>query len=283
MTKIAIYARVSTVLLQTFERQVNDLTTLIIEHQSKKDINFDAKKDIETYAEKISGFKKNTERPELTKLLNKIEEDPSTYSGVYISEISRLGRDPNDTRKVLDRLTELGVPVYIDTIKQFTIENGVRNASMNIVIQILMEFASAEAEQTKIRMKSGKLDKVKMGRTAGNNQAYGYTANDKKMLVINPSEAEVVKQIFEMYSQGKGTQIIADTLNQKGIPTRLASVESKKTTMTYEKTGIVKDRKSIKWDGNTVLNMLKNTSYKGQRKFKGHIVDILEKTVKLTT
>jgi hypothetical protein len=137
-----------------------------------------------------------------------------------------------------------------------------------------MEFASEEAETLKTRMKSGKLDKVLLGHTAGNNQAYGYIADANKKLIINPIEEPVVKRIFEMYSQGYGTQMIADTLNQLSIPTRLASLNSKKTTISFEKTGIVKDRKSIKWDGNTILQILKNTIYKGERIFKDHKIKI---------
>lgn len=274
MSKIAIYARVSTLLLQDFERQIDDLKRIVIQHKRDSNESFDADKDIEIYAEKISGFKKNTARVELTKLLTKIENDPTSISGIYISEISRLGRDPSDTRRVIDRLTDLNVPVYIDTIKQFTIENGKRNSTMNIILQVLMEFAAAEAEQTKTRMKSGKLNKVLKGRTAGNNQAYGYIADAEKMLVKNPLESPVVELIFELYSQGKGTQVIADTLNNKKIPTRLAALNSEKTTISFEKTGIVKDRSSIKWDGNTILQMLKNTIYKGERIFKGHTIKI---------
>jgi hypothetical protein len=91
------------------------------------------------------------------------------------------------------------------------------------------------------------------------------------MLVINPSEAEIVKQIFNLYKDGDGTQAIANRFNQLGIPTRLAGLNSDKTTISFEKTGIVKDRTSIKWDGNTILQILKNTIYKGERKFKGEV------------
>ena len=272
MSKIAIYARVSTQLLQDYERQINDLKRVIIQHQRINDVPFDINNDIQIYAEKISGFKKNSARPELTKLLTKVEADPTSISCIYISEISRLGRDPSDTRRVIDRLTDLNVPIYIDSIGQFTIANGKRNSIMNIILQVLMEFANEEAETIKTRMKSGKLEKVLLGHTSGNNQAYGYIANDDKMLVINPSEEEVVVRIFELYAEGKGTQMIADTLNQLNIPTRLASLNSEKTTISFEKTGIVKDRKSIKWDGNTILQILKNTIYKGERKFKGHTI-----------
>ncbi len=274
MTKIAIYARVSTLLLQDYDRQISDLKSDIKRHKlNDGDNSFDINSDIEIYAEKISGFKKNTERPELTKLLNKIEEDPTSISSIYISEISRLGRDPSDTRKVIDRLTDKGIPVFIQSINQFTIDrNGNRNSTMNIIIQVLMEFAASEASTTKNRMISGKVEKVSKGRIHGSNLAYGYMGNDDKMLVVNPEESIVVEKIFNYYLEGIGTQVIANNLNQLNIPTRLNKTHNDKT-ISYKNTG-EKSGSMVKWDGNTILQILKNTIYKGKRKFKGNTYDV---------
>lgn len=269
MTKIAIYARVSTTVSQDYHRQISDLKTVIIRHKSSDgDNSFDIDNDVEIFAEKISGFKKNTDRPELTRLLNKIEVDPTSISCIYVSEISRLGRDPSDTRKVIDRLTDKGIPVFIQSINQFTIDrNGTRNSTMNIIIQVLMEFAASEASTTKNRMISGKIEKVSKGRIHGSNLAYGYMGNDDKMLIVNPEESIVVEEIFNYYLEGIGTQVIANNLNQLKIPTRLNKTHNDKT-ISYKNTG-EKSGSMVKWDGNTILQILKNTIYKGERKFKG--------------
>lgn len=49
--------------------------------------------------------------------------------------------------------------------------------------------------------------------------AYGFEKSKGK-LVIKEDEAEVVRNIFDMYLQGNGLQKIANHLNEKGVPRR---------------------------------------------------------------
>lgn len=261
MERVCLYARVSTVEHQQFERQISDLEAVILAQGYKLD-------QIDYYSENISGFKKNSDRPQLTKLLNKIETEPQLYKCLYVQEISRIGRDPQNTRLFIDRVSELGVPIYIQSINQKTIdENGNRNYIVNIVLQVLMEFSGQEVLQMKSRMKSGKLQKVtKEGKVSGANQAYGYM-NVDKMFVVNPDEAVVIDNIFQLYKEGNGTQAIAHTLNQMGIKTRLAKTHSDKT-LTFKNTHFKKLGSSIRWSDATIRQILKNTTYKGKRVYK---------------
>ena len=267
--KVIIYARVSTKDKQEFDRQISDC---------KRDIflNGYTEEQIEIFAEKVSGYKLDADRPELNNMLETVTKYPDRYKGIWITEFSRIGRRPKELRDIIHQLNLLKIPTNILLpSKLCTLEtNGEPSFVVGMILYVLSEFADLEAKTTKSRMMSGKLEKVSQGRTSGNNQAYGYIADANKILVINPDEENVVKRIFEMYSQGKGTQMIADTLNQLEIPTRLASINSEKKTISFEKTGIVKDRKSIKWDGTTILQILKNTIYKGERRFKGHTIPI---------
>ena len=260
MNKVAIYARVSTIDNQEYNRQISDLTKVI----NNKGYN---ENQIEIFAEKLSGYDK--ERPQLNKLISEADN----YDCIYISEISRLGRNPSHTRKIIDDLTEKKIPIYIQSIGQSTLNpDGSRNSIMSIILQVLMEFAHSEAETMKTRMKSGKLEAVKSGKVAGNNQAYGF-ANVDKMQVIDEDEAMVVEKIFQLYIEGKGTRVIAGILNDMKIPTRLAKTHKDKT-VSYEKTGIEKLGADILWDGNTILQILKNPIYKGIRIFKGEKIVI---------
>jgi DNA invertase Pin-like site-specific DNA recombinase len=133
MGKLAIYARVSTELLQDFDRQISDLKRVILAEQELNSA-FDFDSDVEIYAEKLSGFKSSTDRPELQKLLDKIDQEPTSITKIYITEISRLGRDPSQTRKLVDKLSDLKIPLYIQSIKQSSIDaDGNRNMIMNII------------------------------------------------------------------------------------------------------------------------------------------------------
>lgn len=259
MDKVAIYARVSTIDNQEYERQISDLTSVILQHRYKDT-------QIVTYAEKLSGYKK--ERPELNKLLSESDQ----YKCIYVTEISRLGRNPSHTREIIDRLTEKGIPVYIQSIGQATIDkDGKRNAIMSIVLQVLMEFSHIEAEQTKSRMKSGKIQAVKDKRVHGANLAYGYR-NDNKMLVIDEEESSVVRMIFNLCKDGLGTDLIAQKLNQMGIPTRRA-VTHKDKGYKVKGTNLKMDATKLNWGNTVIRQILKNPIYYGKRNYNGESYD----------
>ena len=60
-------------------------------------------------------------------------------------------------------------------------------------------------------------------------------------MVVNPEQAEIVKYIFAEVLSGKGTQKIADDLNQKGIPSKRGG----------------------RWTATTIRGILKNEKYTG--------------------
>ena len=159
--KAAIYARVSTSDKQDYQRQINELTLIAKEHGYEDE-------NIINFAESVSGYKKNDERIQLSLLQQKIEENPKFFGCIYTSEISRIGRNPYHTRQVIDRWSELGIPLYIQSLKQSTIDSdGNRNSIMNIILQVLMEYANEEAKTFVIRSKSGLLNSARSGKAGG--------------------------------------------------------------------------------------------------------------------
>ena len=99
--KVVLYCRVSTQ-VQDYERQVSDLTQFVKKHQWEI---------AETFAEKLSGAKKNDERKELTSLLS--------YARVHyinrllVTELSRLGRDTLQVLAAINMLNKAKVSLYI--------------------------------------------------------------------------------------------------------------------------------------------------------------------------
>ncbi|MCZ2338186.1 MAG: recombinase family protein, partial [Chitinophagales bacterium] len=90
-----IYARVSTADgKQDYTRQTTELEALALKHGYKQ-------KDIQTFAESVSGYK-TEERLELKAMLELCEKNPSSIGCIYTSEISRIGRNPTQTRTILD-------------------------------------------------------------------------------------------------------------------------------------------------------------------------------------
>ena len=71
-----------------------------------------------------------------------------------VTELTRLGRDPSETRITIDMLTDLKIPVYINSFALKTIDKkGNRDGITNIIIQVLLELGNNEAETFKIRSK----------------------------------------------------------------------------------------------------------------------------------
>jgi len=62
--------------------------------------------------------------------------------------------------------------------------------------------------------------KRREGKYIGGSPVYGYKKDpqDKNRIVIDPSAASVVRQIFQWSLEGRGRQSIARTLNEQGIP-----------------------------------------------------------------
>lgn len=263
MKQAILYARVSTTDKQDFNRQIDDLTALAIRH------GYD-KKNIKVFAESISGYKKGNDRPKLQQMLEVVEASPKDVT-IYTTEISRIGRNPTETRRIIDRLTDIGVPVYIESLGQATIDgNGKRNMIMNIILQVLIEYANLEAETFKARSKSGLLNAARQGKAGGSlNFPYGYCKDGDGYLVVNPEEAEVIKDIFTLYQAGNGIKVISGILNDRKIPTRMNKTHAGKD---IKYSTLTKDGSSIKWSDKQIHDILKNSLYKGERRFRGELL-----------
>ncbi len=255
MEKVALYVRVSTA-EQDYDRQVRDLTEV-----ARKDGWND--EDILIFAEFISGYKKAEERPELAKLLAKAREENSEIKRVYITEISRLGRDPRETRTTMEVLNDLGIPMYIHSHQMSTInDNGDRNVIISIILQILIEFADVEAKLFKQRSKSGLRTAAHNGKAlSGGSRPYGYTADADGMLVVEEQEAAVIREIFRLYSEGYGSAKIASRLNANDTPTRMNKTHQDKMV----KFSLQKSGSEIRWSDTVVRGILMNSIYYGKR------------------
>jgi DNA invertase Pin-like site-specific DNA recombinase len=263
--KVAIYARVSTIDgRQDYNRQIDDLIPVILNHKFLKE-------NIDIYKEEISGYKKKGDRPELSRLMEVIKNNPKTYQCIYTTEISRIGRDPKETRQIVDEWTDLGLPIYIQSLGQYTIENSQRNFITSIILQVLIEYADLEAKTFKIRSKSGLLRSAKQGKVGGGKfYPYGYRRNKKDLLVVDLEESKVIERIFNLYKNGSGIRVISNILNRDGVKTR-TSLTFRDKVMNYK---IPKSADKVKWTDSAILGILNNSIYCGKRRFKDEIIPI---------
>lgn len=97
-----------------------------------------------------------------------------------------------------------------------------------LFLQMVGSFGEFERKVINERTRSGRVKTAKDRQYAGGEPAYGYKAV-KGELTIDDDKARVVKEIFQMYAQGKSTLGIADYLNRKGITSKRGKQWSRQT------------------------------------------------------
>lgn len=163
MEKVALLVRVSTD-KQDYQRQIVELT----QYCSKV-----GWKVVETFANKVSGAKKNEDREEVQSLIEYVKTNE--IRRVVCLEISRLGRNTLEALKIIQTLNENGVSLYVKNYNLETLNpDGKVNPIASLICTILLEIASMERLTIKERMESGRkqyIEKcrregIKMGRPA---------------------------------------------------------------------------------------------------------------------
>lgn len=183
--RVVILARVSTD-KQLYERQVVEM------EQYCKSVGWDVAK---IFANKVSGIKKNEERPEIMEMLQYIEQN--NIDKVCVLEISRLGRNTLEALKVIELLNERKVCLYIKNYNLETLDSeGNVNPITGLICTILLEIGAMERNTIKERMASGRdqyiakcrKEGIKMGRPST------YRKSDDTMREQYKKEISLLKQ-----------------------------------------------------------------------------------------
>jgi site-specific DNA recombinase len=271
-TDVIIYGRVST-LNQDYYSQIEGLK----EYCKINNYNI-----VEEFSEKVSGAKKRKDRKEISKLIEYVKENKN-IKGVLVSELSRLGRNNTDVLNILEELKELKIWVFSkkDNIKTLN-DDGSPNHSSKLVLDILSSISEYERETIKYRSTQGLKQSVSNLKrwVGGSILPYGYK-RENKQLVINDEESETIKRIFNLYIEGKGTQLIANILNKEEIKTRYNLSLTNDFKLTYRKGNKKGSLKSLinkddfKWKDGTIYGILTNKVYIGKKEGKGNLDGVI--------
>jgi DNA invertase Pin-like site-specific DNA recombinase len=158
MTKAVIYSRVSSEgNRQDTERQTNEL----IEYANKMGYEV-----VGVYEEKVSGFKKNEDRPIFSKMLEDAEN--GNFEKCLVWELSRIGRSVIQSLQNIQLLTDKKVSIYIKNFNLETLNDDKTPNSLSMfMVQILFSVANMESQLTKSRMNSGYRNHIKNGGKVG--------------------------------------------------------------------------------------------------------------------
>lgn len=156
---------------------------------------------------------------------------------IHTKSISRFARNTVTVLEVSRELKLLGVGIYFEEQNINTL-----SAEGELMLTVLASFAQAEVFDMSENQKWAVRKKFARGEVMVNtNRFMGYDKDTEGNLIINETEAEVVRMIFRLYLDGNGTHRIAKILNASGI-----------TTVT-----------GGRWYESTIRQMLKNEKYKG--------------------
>ncbi|MCC8013818.1 MAG: recombinase family protein [Eubacterium sp.] len=233
------YARYSTD--RQTENSIAYQFTKIQEYCLKKNINLTG-----FYSDEARSGTNTTDRTEFNRMLADAEKHK--FNAVVIYDISRGSRDVEDWFHFRKTMMSLKIDV-ISTSQQLGDFTDPNNFLMELINVGLGQHMVLDVRKKSI---DGALTKAKECVFMGGHVLYGYSVVNRHF-VINPPEAEIVKDIFTMYADGKSYDDI------------------------LKKYKDVRGRNGRPLGKNTLSSMLRNEKYKGTYTFNKRQCKLLRK------
>ncbi|MEE0967992.1 MAG: recombinase family protein, partial [Clostridia bacterium] len=155
---------------------------------------------------------------------------------VITKEISRFARNTLDSIQFTRQLLGYGVGVFFQNDNINTLEED-----SELRLSIMSSIAQEELRKLSSRVKFGHQQAIKSNVVLGNSNIFGYKKLDKR-LVIDEEQAEMVRELFELYA--------TDQYSMKQIE-----------TIFWDKG--YRNNKGNKIAHSTMSNMISNPKYKG--------------------
>lgn len=203
--RVVYYARVST----EKDEQINSLY-----NQTKYYEDYITTNPNWTYIggyvdEGISGTS-TKKRESFLRMITDAKNDKFDY--IITKEISRFSRNTLDSIRYTRELLSHGVGVYFQNDNINTLSNDAE-----LRLTIMSSIAQDEVRKISERVRFGFKQAQENGVVLGQNNLYGYYKSKGK-LSVNEDEANVIRKIFEMYTENKnGLRRIAIALENEGI------------------------------------------------------------------
>ncbi|MDU4970102.1 MAG: recombinase family protein [Atopobium minutum] len=194
------------------------------------------------YDEGITGTKKDI-RPALTRMMGDCRT--GKIDRILTKSISRFSRNTTDCLEMIRELQSLGISIYFEKEQ---IDTGAMENEL--FLTLLSSFAEDESYSISQNSKWSIKRRFENGKYKLSYPPYGYQWNGEE-IIIDPEQAEIVKEIFAMALDGKSTTAIAKELSLRGVPTKRGG----------------------QWASSTISEILTNEKYTGDVLFQKTYTD----------
>ena len=248
--RVAAYARVSTdkdEQITSYKAQVDYYTKMI---RNNEDWEF-----VDIYADEgITGTSTKSR-----KRFNQMIDDAvaGKIDLIITKSVSRFARNTVDTLVNIRKLKDAGVECFFEEQGIWTFDS-----TGELMITMLSSIAQEEARNISENVTWGHRKRFEDGKVLMSYKHFlGYDRGEDGKPVINPKEAETVRQIYRWFIEGKTPFMICKELDAQGIKT---------------------PSEKKKWQRSTVISILTNEKYKGDALLqKSFTVDFLTKKKKV--
>jgi site-specific DNA recombinase len=159
----------------------------------------------------------NIHRPGLETLLDDV--DRGKIDTVVVYKVDRLTRALSDFAKIVDRLDGAGAS-FVSVTQAFNTTTSMGRLTLNV----LLSFAQFEREVTGERIRDKIAASKAKGMWMGGILPLGYDAPtdpQTRALVLNPTEAEIVRMIFRTYLELGSVHLLEARLEAEGVRSKL--------------------------------------------------------------
>ncbi len=153
------------------------------------------------------------DRPALTRLLEEI--DAGRIGMVVVYKIDRLTRSLVDFARLVERFDTAGCS-FVSVTQAFNTSTSMGRLTLNV----LLSFAQFEREVTAERIRDKIAASKKQGLWMGGVPPLGYDPHpdpNTRELVVNGSEAETVRTLFQLYDQLGNLTRVAEAATRSGL------------------------------------------------------------------
>ena len=195
----------------------------------------------------------NMDRPALKRLLADIEA--GRIDCVVVYKVDRLSRSLLDFARMMETFEKHRVS-FVSVTQQFNTASSMGR----LILNVLLSFAQFEREMSSERTRDKIAAARRKGKWVGGMPLLGYNVVDTK-LVVDPDEAEQVRQIFGLYLEHDGLIPVVEELERRGWCTK---------RWTTRKGA---ERGGRPFDKNSLWSLLTNITYIGKLRYKDEVHD----------